>query len=173
MFLYPVLFFTKIKAHFHFIEICKTIFLVIPLLLGIQVLSIFRHKYGSGHLGETSVSGWSLCALPAPLYTLICAPEGLFIDCVDPALLLSGFQLGSASGRLWRRGQEQEVVLERGGGFATLLKATASSIAQICLIQNSCPPLPLCLEVVMISCCWEPWAAPLFCIDFPLLALIL
>ena len=74
---------------------------------------------------------------------------------------------------LWRRGQEQEVVLERGGGFATLLKATASSIAQICLIQNSCPPLPLCLEVVMISCCWEPWAAPLFCIDFPLLALIL
>ena len=29
-FLYPVLFFTYIKAHFHIIEICKTIFLVIP-----------------------------------------------------------------------------------------------------------------------------------------------
>ena len=31
-------------------------------------------------------------------------------------------------------------------------------------------PLPICLEVVMISCCWEPWAAPLFLIDFPSLA---
>ena len=33
------------------------------------------------------------------------------------------------------------MVLECDGGFATLLKAAASSIARICLIQNSCPPL--------------------------------